>query len=120
MLVGWGNLRVVTTGCHRVVTTLLAQGWVATVRLIAAVLMSAYAALIRRAGHGYAVGCRISLVNRLGLVGRNCALCLTSISSLSAAGFQEICPSRAPAFAGMGDAIAGINRADSANVELTR
>ena len=33
VLVGWGNLRVVTTGWHRVVTTLLAQGWAATVRL---------------------------------------------------------------------------------------
>jgi len=51
---------------------------------------------------------------------RDCALRFTCIPSLSAAGFQEICPARAPAFAGMGDAIPGINRADSASVELTR
>jgi hypothetical protein len=37
---------------------------------------------------------------------------------LSAAGFQEMRPAWAPTWAGMGDAVTGINRADSASCEL--
>ena len=40
------------------------------------------------------------------------------LQAFSAAGFQEMRPAYAPTGAGRGDAVSGINRADSASVKL--
>ena len=98
VLVGWGNLRVVTTGWRRVVTTRLAQG-LALGRALrdCSRSTSADAASIRRAGPVAQLALGTGCDAGWGRVGICRARWLTGISSFSAAGFQEMWPVRAPA-----------------------
>jgi hypothetical protein len=89
----WGRVRVVTTGWRRVVTTLLAQ-----LKLLT-------------------IGADAESLTGAGANDDDREMWLTKISSLAAAGLQEMRPDEGARVNELGDVLTGINRADSASVK---
>lgn len=102
-LVCWGSVRVVTTGWRRVVTTRLAQ----------VMLGQGAAEVAAEAVRSMPLRSRKICCGSAGAASPKADAYL---QAYSAAGFQEMWPAYAPTGAGKGDAVSGINRADSASV----